>query len=103
MTTAETRREALAAQLLNQPRPSNILGVLEQRDAIDRVAGVENDDVAQRLITLALSVDDETMVRALLHGAYRYRWHHAVAAYAEGRPENATAAMELWQLTAKDE
>ncbi|SLF30344.1 Uncharacterised protein [Mycobacteroides abscessus subsp. bolletii] len=102
MTTAETRREALAAQLLNQPRPDNILGVLEQRDAFDRVAGVD-DDVAQRLIALALSVDDEVMVRALLHGAYRYRWRHTVAAYAEGRPENATAAMELWQLTAKDE
>ncbi|WP_457067640.1 hypothetical protein [Mycobacteroides abscessus] len=103
MTTAETRREALAAQLLNQPRPNNILGVLEQRDAIDRVAGVEDDSTAARLIALALSVDDEVMVRALLHGAYRYRWRHTVAAYAEHRPENAMATTELWQLTAKDE
>ncbi|SHT36753.1 Uncharacterised protein [Mycobacteroides abscessus subsp. abscessus] len=43
------------------------------------------------------------MVRALLHGAYRYRWHHAVSAYAESRPENATAAMELWILTEKED
>ncbi|SHS37488.1 Uncharacterised protein [Mycobacteroides abscessus subsp. abscessus] len=76
---------------------------MDQRDAIDRVAQIEDDDTAARLISLALSVDDETMVRALLHGAYRYRWHHAVSAYAESRPENATAAMELWILTEKED
>ncbi|MBN7402848.1 hypothetical protein P5V78_12885 [Mycobacteroides abscessus subsp. abscessus] len=96
MTTAETRREALAAQLLDQPHPTNILGILEQRDAIDRVAQIEDDDTASRLIALAVSVDDEVMVRALLHGAYRYRWRHTIDAFAELRPEQATAATELW-------
>ncbi|RIT71526.1 hypothetical protein [Mycobacteroides abscessus] len=102
MTTAETRREALAAQLLNQPHPNNILGVLEQRDAIDRVAQIEDDDTAARLIALALSVDDEVMVRALLHGAYRYRWRHTIDTFAESKPEQATAATELWTQTEKE-
>ncbi|MFT9828331.1 Uncharacterised protein [Mycobacteroides abscessus subsp. abscessus] len=105
MTTAETRREALAAQLLNAPRPINILGVLEQRDAIDRVAQIEieDDDTAARLIALALSVDDEVMVRALLHGAYRYRWRHTIDTFAESKPEQAAAATELWTQTEKEQ
>lgn len=115
MTTAETRgntlaaqlrnyrRKQQAAQLLNQPHPTTMLGVLEQRDAIDRVAQIEDDDTAARLISLALSVDDEVMVRALLHGAYRYRWRHTIDTFAESRPEQAAAATELWTQTEKEQ
>nr|WP_237082216.1 hypothetical protein [Mycobacteroides abscessus] len=90
------------AALFELPPARDFYALMEQRDAIDRVAQIDEDDTAARLIEAAVSADDETMVRALLHGAYRYRWHHTVSAYAEGRPEKAAAAMELWMQTEKE-
>ncbi|WP_424769608.1 hypothetical protein, partial [Mycobacteroides abscessus] len=87
------------ARFLELPPTADVYALMDQRDAIDRVAQIEDDDTAARLISLALSVDDETMVRALLHGAYRYRWRHTIDTFAESKPEQATAAAELWTQT----
>ncbi|TEA06279.1 hypothetical protein CCUG60884_01417 [Mycobacteroides salmoniphilum] len=100
--TVETRRQALSAQLLDQPHPVDIFGILEQRDAIDRVASVESEDMATRLLTLAMSAHDEVMVRALLHAAYHHRWPQTRDAYTAAHPETNTAATELWTLTEKE-
>ncbi|WP_353615236.1 hypothetical protein [Mycobacterium sp. 96-892] len=85
------------------PPPQDIYALMEQRDAIDRVAQIDEDDTATRLIEAAMSADDETMICALLQAAYRYRWRHTIDAYVKEHPEQATAVTASWNETDKEQ
>nr|WP_286151015.1 hypothetical protein [Mycobacterium sp. 96-892] len=91
------------ADLSKLPPPQDIYALMEQRDAIDRVAQIDEDDTATRLIEAAMSADDETMICALLQAAYRYRWRHTIDAYVKEHPEQATAVTASWNETDKEQ
>ncbi|WP_234797220.1 hypothetical protein [Mycobacteroides chelonae] len=101
--TVKTRRKSPVAKLLDQKPASDIFELMEQRDAYARVAEIDDDDTATRLIAMAMSVNDPIMVTALLHGAYRYRWRHTIDAYVKEHPEQATAVTASWNETDKEQ